>query len=271
MKNPEGIELPQPSFLTREMLAFEHGMTIGLRITTQADSAEILTIKGMTREGPFTLKHQTVGTGARITEDFKLPDIPIFVSVFDLSAFFVQGACYASLALTINEDIIHPLGSGLVYIQHPLTWPPTLSQDWRAGGGELRSISSADPAAGAELSLVVDTNFTWRVLGVSFTLVTDATGGDRFPHLIFANTAGLELHFFPNLSQDPSLTKLYTFSAIGALLSGQNNNVFIISIPQNLPLDHAFTIKTETAGFQAGDNYSKMEVWVEQFFQRQDI
>jgi len=184
MEHPDPNSFP---FITREMLKFGQKAPIGLRLTTQASSAAILTVKGMTREGPFTLAHQTVATGDRTTENFQLPDIPIFVSVFDLSAFFVQGACYASLGLTLNDDIIHPLGSGLVYIQHPLTWPPTLSQDWRPKGGELRSVSSANPAAGAELSLGVTTNFTWRILAVSFTLVTDATVTNRLPHLVFEN------------------------------------------------------------------------------------
>lgn len=266
-----GAKFPPVPFLIRKMLSFEHGMTIGLRVTTQAASAEILTIKGLTREGPFTLRHQTVATGDRTTEDFRLPDIPISISVFDLSAFFVQGACYASLALTINEDIIQPLGSGLVYIQHPLTWPPPLSQDWRPGGGQLRSVSSADPAAGAEISLSVDTNFTWRILGISYTLVTDATVANRTPHLVFENTAGLQLGFFAKATQPASTTVKYSCMPIGGAEILSSGIFTMIPIPKGFLMDHAFTIRTETVNLKAGDNYSLMEVWVEQFFQRQDI
>src|SRR5574341_797068 len=54
----------------------------------------------------------------------------------------------------------------------PATWPHSTPHSSLEGRGMLRSITGTNPAAGAEISETVPTNARWKLLEVTFSLVT---------------------------------------------------------------------------------------------------
>lgn len=253
-------------FLTRDMLAFKHGLRFQLRIDTHSFASGSIFIIGFTREGTFKFSH-TPNTDSLVkTETFQIPDMPIMVSVIDGSGIREQGQTYAQLNLVINGDILHQLTSGYVYGRKGLSWPLSNVQDMRPGGGALVGRQSSNPAAGAELSHLIPQGQQWRIRGMSFTLVTDATVVDRTVHILVSAGGGASYDFIAPVVQPASETKLYT--CYPASVGGQTNggNDIHIPIPPDFLLPTLSTIATETTNLQAGDNFGVMTFDLEMFF-----
>src|SRR3990167_8045681 len=165
-------------FANRDMLAFQHGAAFGLRIVSQSTSGAALIIRGMTSEGLFSFLHFPTDNSIIATSDFRISDVPIWVTVTDKDGSLVQGDIYVTLSVTINGDILYELCSGLVYRQKSISWPYNNSQDIRPGGGKITVKSSADPAANTEMTLTCPAGQIWRVLAFAATLVADTNAAD---------------------------------------------------------------------------------------------
>lgn len=260
------IELPQLPFLTREMLKFGSKTELSLRLAVQSDSVSPLTIRGMTREGVFSFNLIPTSDSLLTVGTFRIPDIPIFVSVTDRDDALVQGQTFARLSLVANEDILFELASGWVYTQKSISWPGGETQDLRPGGGRILDETSANPAAGAEISVTVPSGEIWRIIALSVTLVTDATSASRRPHFLFTTNGGTIIEMFAQLAQTASLTQLYSVAAFGNVLDDEDNNVRPVIIPDNIWLDPGGTITTVTKAIVAGDDYGAASLNIERFF-----
>lgn len=253
-------------FLTRDMLAFEHATAFAVRIRTQSDIAQTVFIRGFTREGPFEYAHTPTNDRAVTTEVFRLPDIPIFISVVDDTGGLEQGQIFAELAMTINGEVVYSLCSGFVYSNKAISWPTSTVVDTRPGGGQIKTVSSANPAAGSEISLSVPTGAIWRIIGCSFTLVTDANAANRRVHLRFDSAGGTRLEFFGDQDQTATLTRHYSAAPIAGAIDTLDNTEIMLPIPPGLLLDAGSSISTVTTAIQATDNFGAMDVWVEEFY-----
>ena len=118
-------------FLVRKMLTFEHNAVFSLRIVSQGNAARRIHIRGITKEGPFVFAHTTDAGGFFATEDFRIPDVPIMVSVVDQSTAFKQGECYVTLSLMVNGNVLYDLCSGLVYNNKGVSYPASNNPDQR--------------------------------------------------------------------------------------------------------------------------------------------
>jgi len=254
-------------FLTRNMLDFQHGFTPVLRIITHATSDVALTIRGMTKQGPFTLSHTPTNDSAGKVEDFQLPDIPIFVSVEPKAAGLVQGDTHATLYLMANGDLLHRLCAGYVYEHKAISWPFAGDSDFMPNRGKFAFVSGADPDAGNEAIITVPTNQIWRVLWGEITLVTDITATSRRVHIALGGASAATLQGFGDVDQTASLTKTYRFGAMGQPADREDSGSMLINIPADVVMLPGMTIDTLTTNLQAGDNFSRFDFYVEQFFQ----
>lgn len=253
-------------FLTRDMLAFESGVAFSLRVTTQSDTAATLTVRGMTSEGVFTLKHTTTADGLAATSTFRIPDLPIMVTVIDATGSFEQGQCFVSLSLVANDDILYQLASGLVYRQKAISYPQAPSQDIRPGGGALEYNASTDPAAGANASISVPTTEYWLILRAQVTLVTDATVANRYMNITFGSYAANFNTLHGYNSQAAGATYIYEMLPRGELydiLVPANQS---IGLPYPMWVPGGKSISTSVTNLQAGDNLSSLKLYVEKFF-----
>lgn len=257
-----------PTFLNRDQLAFQEGVVFELAVTSQANFAADITIRGFTKEGPFTLRATTLNTGAKQTDVFRIPDIPIMISVIDDGDNFNQGDAYVTLNLRINGDLMFGLCAGLVSSTRAISWPtPTIENPIPNRGG-MRQITGTNPAAGSEISETVPTGRQWLVHGVKFALVTAATAGSRRPHLVFNLTSTFEFNCFASIDQIISENKQYSCGEYGVVPDETDDNDIIIPIPTNIWLPAGGTIKTQTTNLAAGDDYSAPTLFVEEFFYR---
>lgn len=252
-------------FPTRKMLSFEHGLVFSIQIRTQASVADVLTIRGMTREGVFTFRHTTVADGAVQTATFRIPDIPIMVSVVDEGGIFNQGDVFATLTLTAENGRLFELCSGLVYTEKSISYPATNSIDPMPGRGRIKVITGTDRAAGNEIVESVPAGRIWRPMGINFTLVAAAAAASRRVHIRFNDGGSWDLDCFSSIDQIISETKSYSGMPIGAVPDETDADKIIIPIPDNLYLPEAFRIMTRTSNLNAGDNFGAPTMLVEEF------
>ncbi len=259
----QGQALP---FLHRYMLNYGQEATFELQIRTQSTTDLRLQISGGTRSALINHKLNAGTAGDTATTTIRIDDFPIFLAVSDNDGTETQGNTFVTVNLLINGELVYNLLSGYVYAGKPLSWPAHNSKDLLPNRGEIGIVVSANPAAGAEITLTLDDNEIWLVHWASLQLVTDANAVSRRVHLVFTpDTAGL-LHFFSDANQIESLTRDYMFSQLGDISDREDDTRLLIALPTNLWLEPATVISTDTTNFQVGDNFSVLTVMREKFY-----
>ena len=253
-------------FLVRKMLNFEHGATFGLRIRTQANRATALTIRGMTQEGIFTFALTTTGGGGIAEENFRIPDVPIFVTVTTTETAATLGQAFVAISLTVDGEIVQELTAGNVQTIHGISWPTQNPQNTRPNGGFLNVVSGTNPAAGVEIDEDVANNEYWKIKSIRLTLITDATAVSRRVHVVFQQGNTTILEVFSDVDQIESLNRNYFIAPIGDLPSRADDNDILIPMANDFAISDGMSISTETTNFQAGDNWGTPRFFVERFF-----
>ena len=254
-------------FVTRDMLSFQHGVAFSLRVSTQATVATTLTIRGLTREGVFTVRVATTSDGVLNIENFRIPDIPISVVVIDSSTSNLQGRVYAVVNLVANGDILQELCAGYVYGPKGISYPAGSSQDMRPNGGFIDLKTSANPAAGAEITYSIAAGRSQLIKAIDFSITTDANVANRRVHIVFSMFSTRICEVFSDVDQAAGTTRVYSVMAMGDIPDRIDDNDIIIPMPANILLTGAATITTETTNIQVGDNISAANVLVEEWLE----
>jgi len=256
-------DLQSLPFLTRDMLAFQESAVLGLLVQSRGVSDSDITITGATREGPFSLRHSIGSTGAFTSESFRLPDVPIWLSVIDIDESSGPGLSFVSVSLTVNGNVIHNLMSGYVYQDHALTWPATATEHSQHNRGLISSADSADPAVGVELSITVPTRQSWRIVSARFVFVTSAAVTNRNPHIVIQQAGSKAIEAFSDKPQTAGQTIQYTVESPGYGANLQEGNDIIIPIPKDIVIIAGDTVTTETTNIQGNDNFGVMTLFFE--------
>lgn len=266
-QDPSKLALP---FLTRDMLAFEHGVKFSLRITTQSVSAQTMFVRGLTREGRFIFNHVMSSNSLPTSSTFRIPDFPIMVSASLAIEGFDQGEAWVRLALVIDDDVIYELASGLVYSNKAVAWPSSLVSDQRPGGGGLTTFSGTNQVAGTEINDTVPDGQTWRLLGIRFQLQTSGVANDRRVHIVLQFLSGNNIDCIASAVQAASTTRNYSCAPWGVLPTASDDNDILIPLPINTILPEISRIITETTNFDGtgtGDNFGTPSYIIERYFQ----
>ena len=128
----------------------------------------------------------------------------------------------------------------------------------------IRSVSGTDPAAGAELTITVPQTAEWRILGLRFVLVTDATAVNRQVDLVIDDGANIVLQIEAPALHGASGTRGYNYAPgfpARALLTAE----FILPLPVGARLGCRWRIRTVTVNLQAADNFGSAFLWVEEW------
>lgn len=253
-------------YLTREMLAFENGVTFKLRVDLQSDTAATLALRGMTREATFEYKAIAAATSAITSTEFPLSDIPIYVTMEDTARALTQGACFVAISLLANGVVIQQLTSGYIYSQKALSWPNTQQVDLRPGGGHLTAVSGTDPAAGSSGEITVPTGEIWRIKNATISLTTSATVANRKVYLEMSPFAGGLITAISSYLQTASLVKFYSFAPLG-YNGGETANFDVqANMPLDVWIDAGGTILFKAENIQSGDNFGTPTVYIEKYF-----
>ena len=247
-------ELLSPNFLTRKHLAFEHGARFSLIVDTIALANFWLSLRGITKEGPFKFQFKPSPLVELKTWNFNLPDIPIFLSLTYRDAAHNLNAVQASIFLGINGTRFLLLTQGTPNGMSGITWPTQNEPSVGERKGYCCRYEGANPAAGAQVSQTVRSREGWEMHGFHVQLVTDATAATR--HVVLRIRMGGSYLYIPAFaSQAASLTKRYMFYVGAQGLNDAENNIIVTPFPPNLFLTSNNEFDTVTAGMQAGDNF----------------
>lgn len=263
MRDPGAAQLP---FIVRDMLAFEGAAAFDLELTTASTVAQVLEITGMTREGPFRFNITTDTSGLAVANVFRIPDLPIFVSVRSSSVLAGVNQVYAMLYLRINgtKNVLLCQGSlGHFYgINWPVQTPPSSLQK----RGLMVSGESADAAAGSEFTFDVPAGQFWILKAIHVIYVAAAAAASRRPRLVITFSGG-------SLIEIPSAATIIISQSSrlvwGEGLPNMDDQVGLqqtMPLPSNLLLPPGTIIESVTTGMNAGDNYSTAQFTAEAFF-----
>lgn len=263
MENDKRLGFP---FTVRDMLSFQHGAAFSLKITTLASETSTIIIRGMTSEGLFSFKQNLIATSVPFVNTYRIPDVPIWVSVTTPDEAIPQGSIYATLNIEINGDTLYELCSGLVYTGKSLSWPYSNTTDKRPGGGKIMTQSSTFGGAGAEMTFTIPDGEIWLIKSLRFQLTTSATVATRRVHILLQQVAILHLHMPATVTQAASLTYDYSVAPYAQYFTAVIDNDVIINMPKHLLLTAGDKIVSATTSLQAGDYFSQMLIEYEQFF-----
>ncbi len=129
--------------------------------------------------------------------------------------------------------------------------------------GRIRSITGTDPAAQTEILEVVPDRRRWRLFGLNFELITDATVITRSVILTIDDGISDLLAYQFTTTQIASLTRSYNLWSYSAPEVLTGDRIYAPFPPLILPA--GFRLRTATASFQAGDNYSAPQLLVEEW------
>jgi len=260
-------DLKSLPFLTRKMLAFEHALVFSLRLTERSMAVKNLTIRGITREGLFSFKVATVGTAVPTASSFRIPDIPIMVSVIDEDGSIFQGDVYVTLELMANGDRMYGLLAGFVEGGKELSFPVPNTQDPLPNRGRITQTTQITMTIGEEMEIMVPFHAVWRVIAVAFKLNTSAIVADRIVELEFENYKFQLIRCVQDAKQTASQLRHYSAASFGRTPASWTSNEYIITIPNDMWLTGDSRIKTMTQGFQGNDQFRDCSALVEQFLQ----
>lgn len=256
-------------FIDRSVLKFEHGATFSLQLKSQAGKLGDITLRGMTREGSFSFNQSPTNDGILNTDTFSIPDIPIFLAVVNTSGDYNQGDCFCTVTLLLNGTPLYVICSGFIYQQRPLSFPTQQAGDTMPARARIKQVSSANPAAGQEISIAVPANRMWRLIGMRFQLVCAAAAASRRVHIVVdLDDGGTEFNAFSDVDQIISETKNYTAAQFGDLPDRTDDDDILIPIAHELYIPDGGTIYTKTTNLNAGDNFSAADLLVEEIFTR---
>ena len=138
-----------------------------------------------------------------------------------------------------------------------LPYPPTL--------GRSLVFTQANPAAGAEIAVLVPSNAIWQIIGIQFLFTSAIAVANRNIMLEFTRAGGGTLHISQQFLQVASLAITYNWyhgaQDINTSPSGNVN----VQLPPFLILHDSDLIETITASIAAADQYSATYIWVQEW------
>jgi len=181
-----------------------------------------------------------------------------------------RGQCFVLLELNrgglVGSDQFTLISNYITSNGRPTFWPGGDLLAPCEGPGVLRAITGTDPAAGNEFSETVPTNACWRLIGLTATLVNDATVINRF--LSLAVEVGGIIHCRASFDSATTAGQT-TVCSWGAGGDPAGGVVGVRSMPlqQPLVLTAGQVIRSVTGILQAGDNWSAPQFLVEEWIE----
>lgn len=129
--------------------------------------------------------------------------------------------------------------------------------------GELKIVTGADPAAGAEVLVTVPAGKRWLLRSIEVQLVTDATVANRRVRFLFDDGTTEFCRVAAFTDQTASQTFEYVAAPVGGL-EYSRSGVFLVPIPP-LMLGPGHRVQTSTNGIVAGDDFGAPALLVQEW------
>jgi len=135
-------------------------------------------------------------------------------------------------------------------------------------GGEVKLITKANPAAGADATIAIPAGKIWRPMALSFRLTTSAAAGNRHAEVRLVDGSGIDvLRRYSRYEQPASLTTPYYAAPNTAGVWGTDGAFHaIIPFPTNTLVPSSLSFAIVVAGFHdAGDQLHEIRLLVEEW------
>ena len=181
-----------------------------------------------------------------------------------------HGQCLVSLYLQRGTGgagtTYQLLGQDYVTAQTGAGWPGGRIVSGSEGKGALYVITVAQPPAGADWTQTVPAFTRWRIKAVSATLTTSAVVATRFPQLEVLSAGGAAIYLPPApQSQAAGVANGWVWQT-GLPVVGQTVGAFQFeTLPPEIEIGDGGNIKVATAALQAGDQWSGIALYVEEW------
>lgn len=226
-------------------------------------STAIINYAVLTRDNGIVLGQErftNTGTNSGSTQSFQLREGFLLSVTVVPSANLGTGAyLWATVGIRrltqTRQNIYQVLCQGYTYALAPLTFPQSPVKVPSDGGGCVRVISGATPAAGADISESVPSAVRWQLLSLRATLTTSAAVANRQVGLTLDDSTNRFYDSAQGPAQAASLAWAYTFAPLG-VAQVQTNTQVSIQTPADFPLEAQFRIRTVTLAIQAADQWS---------------
>jgi hypothetical protein len=240
------------------------GRNIELVVDSWSSVTDIVQVVGYTQNEQIIINHTPNSDRSQATTVTSITEMPQNITARMMLGTVLRGQCYVKISIRVEGVLVAVLSSGYVTSNVTLAWPYGKLESSLEGPGFIRTIYGTDQAAGAEISETVPDKAVWRPKAISFTLVTDATVTTRIVRLRFFDGLSTIWQQVSVSGQAASNSFLYTFIEGGPRAS-QSSGVIAEFMPQDFRLSPQFLIETTTANFQAGDNFSRPILTIEEW------
>jgi hypothetical protein len=168
---------------------------------------------------------------------------------------------WVEIFVRANGLRLYKLCEGWVWDVGGISYPGPSSQGPFAGKAPVAEVTVANPAAGANMSVLPSSSQYWEVHSVSFRLVTDANVANRRVALRLNDVGSVMLgRWVGSTDQAASLTRDYVFTYAANIAVESENNILHINMPQDLVVAQTNRLVTSITNIQAGDQISNIRI-----------
>lgn len=252
-------------FVTRAQFDDPMSMQFSLLINEITTSISTLQITGATRSGPFNFTHVCAGSQTNGSEEFKIPDIPIWISVQNVLVTNVEGNTYVNVSLKVNGDIMANLISGFVYARQGISWPNPTIQTPHFINSSILKVTSSVPGAGGTPTNSFTTNIKGFLRSVTMSLTTSATVANRRVRLQLKTGTNIFFDIPCPTVQTASTTLGYVATQVsyGGQLTANNMN--IIPLPADMGIFNGGVLQVTCDNIDATDQFTAMIMFIEYY------
>lgn len=218
---------------------------------------------------------QVIAPGAgRVTQNFTFPITEGFLMGLGVGAnsgSIRKGQCFVQVYLArggIGQggDLV-PLMQAYVTNVSTGAWPQATMTNSVDGEGAIRSVQVANPAAGVDWTVPVPTGARWYPLSVQARLVTSAAVGNRVPVLSINDGVNFLWQNAQVPAQPASTNILYTWSQSAPNAAAAIIGAVGLNLVEAARMQQAWNIFTSTNGILAGDQWSQINLWLEEWIE----
>jgi hypothetical protein len=251
-----GVRAPAPWLSTGadNLRVTSFGTVVGIEL--------VIAIRWLTLEAevvPFAFRHAPASNGSPVETRHRLSDGWLLTATVQVASgtvpspgIFVRLDIVAGLEGAVQ--LVGTLAQGAVSSQAALAYPlsPVLSAAALAPTTDV--VVTANPAAGAEWSIVVPAGTTWSLRSIRGVLVTDATAANREVSLVMTDAGAVVINAPVGVTQIATQTRNYNWFAAAARGAGTTSLDVTTPLPA-LTLHAGAAIGSQTLNLQAADDW----------------
>lgn len=169
--------------------------------------------------------------------------------------------------LTGATQFLATLGADYVTARQGLSWPGSAVVSSTAGEGAIRSITVANPAAGADWVHTVPTGFRWEVVSIAALFTTDANAANRRPQIVFTDGTTAVFRGAASANFTASTGWLTSWAQGHGSVADATSGVVTGGLPVNNRVLAGFVIASSTGAIQAADAWTNIRLSVREWLE----